>query len=162
MSNRTSDPMCPPWRVVAPYAIFIVLVVGMGSLVGILTAPGEWYAGLVKLDVNPPSWVFPVVWTMLYVMIAIAGARVWLREPQSLAMRAWWTQILLNWLWAPVFFSLHLLWFAVAIIVALWATIAVFIAETWINDRISSTLFVVYLAWVSYASALCVAVATLN
>ena len=56
---------------------FLVLTVGGGLLIGSVSAPDQWYQNLVKPALNPPSWVFAPVWTILYVMIAVAGARVW-------------------------------------------------------------------------------------
>lgn len=54
---------------------FLVLTVGGGLAVGFVTAPGEWYAGLAKPAFNPPSWLFAPVWSVLYVLIAVAGWR---------------------------------------------------------------------------------------
>jgi tryptophan-rich sensory protein len=51
--------------------------VGGGLAIGFLTTPGEWYARLNKPAFNPPPWIFGPVWTLLYVLIAIAGWRVW-------------------------------------------------------------------------------------
>jgi tryptophan-rich sensory protein len=60
--------------------LFIGLVLGGGLILGFLTAPGEWCAGLAKPAFNPPSWLFGPVWTVLYIFIAIAGWRVWQRD----------------------------------------------------------------------------------
>src|SRR5690606_10378327 len=86
---------------------FIAGVVGVGALIGITTAPGEWYDSLDKPPFNPPSWLFSPVWFTLYVLIAIAGWRIFLRDRQGTAMKLWVAQMLINWLWSPVFFSLH-------------------------------------------------------
>ena len=51
-------------------ALFLLLVGGGGTLIGITTAPGEWYAALSKPSFNPPNWIFGPVWTTLYVLIA--------------------------------------------------------------------------------------------
>jgi translocator protein len=55
-------------------------VLGGGLVLGGLTAPGAWYAGLAKPAFNPPAWLFGPVWTVLYVLIAIAGWRLWQRD----------------------------------------------------------------------------------
>lgn len=67
---------------------FLVLVVGGGVAIGFTTAPGDWYAGLVKPSFNPPNWIFGPVWTVLYVLIAIAGWRTWTRRKTGKSMMA--------------------------------------------------------------------------
>ena len=57
--------------------LFLLLVVGGGLVIGWVTTPDEWYDNLAKPAFNPPGWVFGPVWTTLYVMIAIAGWRIW-------------------------------------------------------------------------------------
>lgn len=85
--------------------LFLVLVVGGGVLIGTATVPGEWYEALAKPAFNPPNWIFAPVWTILYVMIAVAGWRVWTRTHTAGAMAIWWLQLGLNFLWSPVFFT---------------------------------------------------------
>ncbi len=58
-------------------ALFIVLVLGGGTVIGFMTLPGAWYAGLTKPPFNPPNWIFAPVWTLLYIMVAVAGWRTW-------------------------------------------------------------------------------------
>jgi tryptophan-rich sensory protein len=87
---------------------FLVVVVAVGGLLGYATAPGDWYAELEKPPFNPPSWLFGPVWLVLYVCVAVAGWRTFMREPRSRSMLLWYGQMALNWLWSPVFFSLHL------------------------------------------------------
>lgn len=143
-------------------AFFLVLVVGGGSLIGIFNTPDEWYAALEKPFFNPPGWVFGPVWSALYIMIAIAGWRIWEREPAGAAMKTWWLQLVLNFAWSPVFFSLQSPGLALAIIVALLVAIIGFIRLSQPVDRTSSLLFVPYLAWVSFATLLNGSIAWLN
>jgi tryptophan-rich sensory protein len=143
-------------------ALFVVAVVGTGLLIGYLTRPGEWYESLAKPAFNPPPWVFGPVWTVLYVMIALAGFRISRASPGSAAMRWWFAQMALNWLWSPAFFGAEMPWLALAIIVALLAGIAVFIAKAWELDRPAAWLFVPYAAWVAFATALNGSIAVLN
>src|SRR6185437_4556277 len=86
---------------------FLILVAGGGLAIGFLTAPGEWYAGLAKPSFNPPNWLFAPVWTLLYVLIAIAGWRIWRRDAGGWPTRLWWAQLVLNFLWSPIFFAAH-------------------------------------------------------
>lgn len=143
-------------------AVFLAIVIGVGAVLGVATAPGEWYAGLDKPPFNPPSWIFAPVWFTLYVLIAIAGWRTYLREPTGLAMKLWAGQMVLNWLWSPVFFVLHWLWPAMLVILAMLAAILAFIAVTWRKDRASALMFLPYAAWVAFASLLNLSIAVLN
>lgn len=143
-------------------AVFLAVVIGVGAVIGVSTAPGEWYAGLAKPPFNPPNWLFGPVWFALYVLIAIAGWRTFLSEPSGMGMMLWVGQMALNWLWSPTWFSLHLLWPAFVVIIAIFALILMFIGNRWNRDRVSALLFVPYAAWVGFASLLNLAIATLN
>ena len=141
------------------YLAFVIGVVVLGGGIGVITLPGDWYAGLEKPWFTPPNWAFGPVWTVLYALIGWVGARKWL---QGGALRLWWAQMALNFLWSPVFFGLQQPLAALGVISAMWMVIAVFIAREWHNDRLSSALFLPYLAWVSLATALNVAIVVLN
>ena len=97
-------------------AVFVIAVLATGLLVKWLTAPDDWYEGLAKPSFNPPNWIFGPVWTGLYLPIAVAGWRLWCRAPASSAMRLWFAQMGLNWLWSPTFFGLQAPTFALIII----------------------------------------------
>ena len=143
-------------------AAFIVVVVGVGGLIGTQSIPGAWYQGLQKPPFNPPNWVFGPVWFTLYVMIGIAGWRIWMRDRAGMSMKLWFGQMLLNWAWSPVWFIAQMLWPAFAIIVVLLGLILAFIATTWRADRLAAMLFVPYAAWVGFASLLNLSIALLN
>jgi len=143
-------------------AIFLALVVGVGGFIGSQTAPGPWFEDLVKPPLNPPNWVFGPVWFTLYVMIAVAGWRIWMDQPKSTAMTLWGVQMLLNWAWSPSWFGANMPWLALAIIVALWLVIVGFIVIARQRDQLAAWLFVPYLAWVSFATYLNLSIAVLN
>lgn len=146
-------------RIFLTHAIFIIGVVAIGSSIGLITLPGEWYAGLQKPWFTPPNWVFGPVWTTLYVLIGWVGARKWLYGGAS---GLWWGQMALNFLWSPVFFAAHLPYPALGVIILMWLLIVAFIVREWNRDRLSAVMFIPYLAWVSLAAALNAGVAFLN
>jgi benzodiazapine receptor len=148
-----------PWRVLV---LFVVLVLGGGLVIGWLTAPGAWYAQLAKPSFNPPNWIFGPVWSLLYVLIAVAGWRTWRRDAGGATMKLWWTQLALNFLWSPVFFGAQQIGGALVIIVLMLAAIFVFMAAAWRGDRIAALLFAPYAAWVAFATVLNAAIFTLN
>jgi benzodiazapine receptor len=142
--------------------LFLLLVVGGGIAIGYLTAPGDWYAGLAKPSFNPPNWVFGPTWTILYVLIAVAGWRVWRIDSSGWTMRLWWVQLALNFLWTPAFFGAHRIGLALAVILLLLSVIVAFIALSWRQHRTSAWLFMPYAAWVGFASLLNAAIFALN
>jgi tryptophan-rich sensory protein len=120
---------------------FLVFVVGGGLVIGFLTVPGEWYAQLNKPAFNPPNWIFAPVWTVLYVMIAVAGWRTFERNRSDWSMRSWWLQLGLNFLWAPVFFTAHQIGAALLIILLLFVAVIGFIVMSLRQDRVATWLF---------------------
>ncbi|HET9617686.1 MAG TPA: TspO/MBR family protein, partial [Pseudolabrys sp.] len=75
---------------------FLALTLGGGLAIGFWARPDGWYVHLKKPSFNPPDWVFAPVWTVLYIMIAIAGWRVFLRAPGGAAMALWAVGLALN------------------------------------------------------------------
>lgn len=145
--------------------LFLILVVGGGLLIGSQTTPGDWYAKLEKPWFNPPNWIFGPVWTVLYVLIAVTGWRVWTRRREmgsGVPAAIWSLQLVTNFFWSPVFFSAHQIGIALAIICFLLVCIVAFIAATLRRDALSAALFVPYLLWVSFATLLNAAILMLN
>ncbi|KRB58671.1 sensor histidine kinase [Rhizobium sp. Root708] len=144
------------------YIVFIAIVLGGGLVIGINNLPGEWYQSLAKPAFNPPNSVFGPVWSVLYVLIGIAGAKTWLRGHLSVGMLIWAGQMVLNFLWSPFFFGLRMPAVALTIIIALLALVIAFIRNRWNANRVSALLFVPYAAWVAFATALNASIVYLN
>jgi translocator protein len=142
--------------------LFLVLTVGGGLLIGFLNRPGAWYVDLAKPGFTPSNRVFAPIWTVLYVLIAIAGWRAVTRDPVGAPSILWSTALMLNFLWSPTFFRWHRLLASVFITLALLAAIVAFIALSWSSDSLSARLFVPYAAWAFFASILNVAIWRLN
>ncbi|MFT0892063.1 TspO/MBR family protein [Pseudochelatococcus sp. G4_1912] len=143
-------------------AVFILITLGVGLMIGFVTMPAEWYAALNKPWFTPPNWLFGPAWSILYVMIAVAGWRCWLRDRRGLAMKLWLIQMLLNFSWSPLFFGAQQPALALVIIVAMVATTFAFIAATWKRDQITALLFVPYAAWTSFATLLNATIVMMN
>jgi translocator protein len=119
--------------------------------------PGAWYAGINKPTWNPPNWIFGPVWTFLYISMAIAAWRVWLRggfREQSRPLTLFLVQLLLNAAWTPLFFGLHWLGVAFVEIVLLWLFILLTLLAFRKVDTVAAVLLAPYLAWVSFAAFL--------
>lgn len=134
--------------------VFLVLVVAGGLIMGASNRPGVWYAALAKPAFTPPGWLFPIAWTILFVLIALAGWRTYERVGSAPVMQVWWAQLALNFAWSPLFFTAHLMWPAFAVIVGMFVAIATFIVMQWREDRTAALLFVPYACWVAFAAVL--------
>ncbi|TFF22884.1 tryptophan-rich sensory protein [Jiella endophytica] len=141
--------------------LFLLLTVGGGGLIGMTVETGGWYAALQKPSFNPPDWVFAPVWGTLYILIGIAGWRVWRRGLRTL-QKLWWLQLVLNFAWPPVFFAAHMLGAALGVILVLDFAVAAFVVAAWRIERVSALLFLPYLAWIAYATLLNAALWQLN
>jgi tryptophan-rich sensory protein len=129
---------------------------------GALFPTGEWYKSLNKPTWVPPNWVFPVAWTSIYLLISFAGARVSVIEGNAYAMAFWAIQIAFNALWTPVFFGLRHLKASVPVMICLWVSVLGATVTHWQLDTIAGLAFMPYLAWVTVAAALNIAMLRLN
>ncbi len=121
---------------------------------GVLFRPGDWYRRLDKPAWTPPDRMFPLVWTVLYLFMAIAAARVATHDGIALALALWALQISLNTLWSGVFFGLHRIRAGAVILVLLWLSVAATTLAFAAHDALAAGLLVPYLLWGSYALAL--------
>jgi tryptophan-rich sensory protein len=141
-----------------------LLVSGAGGAVT-ATSVGTWYQALQKPPFNPPDWIFAPVWTVLYLFMAIAGWRVWRTAPRKLGrsdLVVFAAQLGLNFAWSFVFFGMHRVDLALAIIVVLFLVIIANTILFWRVDRWAGMLFVPYVLWVAFATLLNASIWTLN
>ncbi|MEU4220271.1 TspO/MBR family protein [Actinoplanes sp. NPDC026623] len=134
------------------------------AVVGSLAATGSKaeYASLEQPAWAPPSWLFGPVWTILYVLIAIAGWLVWQRTGWTRALTVYAVQLALNAAWTPLFFAAGRYGLALVEIMVLWVLILATIVLFWRTSRLAAALLVPYLAWVSFATALNAAIWSAN
>ena len=116
-----------------------------------------WYSRLKKPPFQPPNAVFPIVWSILYTLIAISGWRVWQQRDspeRTAALRLWVSQLLTNAQWTRIFFGEHLPAWSLANIVSLQSVVLGYIFEARKIDKPAAALFVPYAAWVAFAALL--------
>jgi tryptophan-rich sensory protein len=116
-----------------------------------------WYADLVKPSWSPPGWLFGPVWTLIYVLMAVAAWLVW-REGgwarQRRPLTLYIVQLVLNAAWTPIFFGLHQPGWALIEIVLLWVAIVATLLAFKPVRPLAAWLLAPYLAWVSFAAFL--------
>ncbi len=138
---------------IAALAGFVV-VTFMAALLGIFGKPGAWYAALEKPSWNPPSWIFGPVWTLLYVMMAVAAWLIWKRVGWQRALVFYFIQLALNAAWTPLFFGAHQLGWALVDIILLCVAILLTLFNFFPISKPAGWMLVPYLAWVSFAAFL--------
>jgi benzodiazapine receptor len=163
------EPALSPWLRLAAAFLPVAATAFIGSVSTRENIP-LWYEGLNKPGFNPPNWLFPVAWTLLYTMIAVALWRLLGAKPRTgPSRRGWWlalavflVQIALNAAWSPVFFSAHAIGAALVVVAALLVMVLWTIRLTWRFDRIAAWMLVPYAAWVGFATILNAAILRLN
>jgi benzodiazapine receptor len=140
-----------------PFIISLAITLAIGFVASIFTRPQipTWYVTLKKPAFNPPNFAFPVAWTILYILIAIAAYLVWKKRTRGVGYKAtatiYFIQLLFNFLWSIVFFGMHEIFGALAIITFLWISIIFNIGWFAKFSRAAAWLLVPYLLWVSFA-----------
>lgn len=142
-----------------------IAVCAAAATSGAMFRPGEWYERLRKPGWRPPNWLFPPVWTVLYVMIAVSGWLVWFElgwSDGAAPLGIWAVQLVLNAAWSGLFFGLRRPGLALVEMALLWIAIAATIAVFWPVSQIAAWLMAPYLLWVSFAFALNLSIWRLN
>jgi len=143
----------------------IAVCFAAAALGSFFTTPAlrPWYAGLSKPGWTPPSWLFPPVWTVLYMAMAVAAWLVWRKAGlSSVPMRLFLVQLLLNVMWSALFFRMRSPGLAFGEIVILWCAILAATISFWKIVPLAGWLMFPYLAWVTFAAALNFAIWRLN
>ena len=149
------------------YLLGILTVEAVGALAGWLSREGTqiYNATIVKPPLSPPAAVFPVVWTILFALMGISAARIWL-EPASAArtrsLQLFALQLFFNFCWSLIFFNLQNFGLAFFWLLALWLLILLMIFAFGRLDKTAALLQIPYLLWVSFAAYLNLGVWLLN
>ena len=139
------------------YALSIAIALATGALAALLTFRNmRAYETLAQPPLAPPGWVFPIVWTILYTLMGISAARVWLSESPTRrdALLVYALQLFLNFGWTILYFGFQLRFAAFIWIVVLAGVIVVMISLFTAVDRKAGLLQLPYLLWVLFASYL--------
>ncbi|WP_250035696.1 TspO/MBR family protein [Paractinoplanes maris] len=148
------------WLALAGFGLAVFVAAGIGGL-GVSGTSNE-YNSLEQPSFAPPSWLFGPVWTVLYVMIALSGWLVWQRVGFTRPLWLWSAQLVLNAIWTPLFFGAGQYGLAFAEIVLMWLMIGATVVTFWRIHRPAAVLLLPYWAWVTFASALNLAIWLMN
>ncbi len=151
------------WKPVAIAASAALLTGILGALV---TELGPWYYSLKKPGFQPPDWLFGPVWTAIFAMLAMSAVLAWKTadnaKARSWVIRLYVFNLVLNLSWSLLFFRAQRPDWAMFEVLFLWASIAALIWSLLLRSRLASWLLVPYLAWVTFAAILNMAIVQLN
>ena len=147
-------------------SLFIILVItflapAIGSYTT-LTFKEPWYSELILPNFNPPSWVFPPVWSSLYLMMSLAIWKIWINYFNNKILKIYFIHIIFNSTWTVVFFGFHQIGYALINLLIILFFIVVLMKKYFEKDKISFYLMIPYLIWSCYAFVLNTAILVLN
>ena len=149
------------------YLFWVLLAEGVGVLSGVLTKQGvaRYESAVQKPPLTPPGWIFPVVWGVLYVLMGLGAARIYLTSASGARSRAlglFMLQLAVNFLWSIFFFNGQLYSFSFLWIMGLWGLILLMMTAFYAVDRPAAVIQIPYLLWVTFAAYLTFGVWRLN
>ena len=121
-----------------------------------------WYSEIIQPSFNPPSWVFPPVWSTLYVMMSIAIWRVWTTFFNSRILKLYFFHLFFNCIWSIIFFGFHQIGLALINIIVILFFIIILMKEYLKIDKLSFYLMIPYFLWSSFALILNASILFLN
>ncbi|SHL47326.1 TspO/MBR family protein [Flavobacterium saccharophilum] len=150
-------------------AIALLVCLAVGYSASTVTRPSveTWYPTLIKPIFNPPNWIFMPMWTLLYILMAVAAGLVWdkIKEQNDAVKKAllfFIIQLTLNAIWSYLFFGLKNPLLALIEIALLW----LMIYETYLKfikiNKTAGYLLIPYMAWVAFAAVLNASIWWLN
>lgn len=154
----------PTWKT---YAFWIVLAEAVGALSGWLTRKGVkiYNTTVEQPPLSPPSIVFPIVWGILFVLMGVGAARIYLAAASNARSRSlllFLVQLTFNFFWSIIFFNLQTFGFAFLWLITLWVLILLMILSFRKVDQPAAWLQIPYLLWVTFAAYLNFGVWLLN
>ena len=143
----------------SPVFLWVTALIGIGSILGFLTQPAmsTWYSALKRSPLTPPNYVFPVAWTVLYALLGVCGGIIWQASSVSRVhpiKSLYIIQLILNWMWTPVFFQYHLTGLALLLLILMDILTLMVVYVSYAKQRSVSLLMSPYLGWILFASYL--------
>lgn len=153
------------WKKIKHYVISIGIALAVGVLAALLTKGNmELYASIKQPPLAPPGWLFPIAWTVLYILMGISSAMVFktVAPNRRAALRVYALQLAFNFVWTLIFFNLQSYLLAFVWILALLALIVIMILRFRKVNPTAAWLQIPYLVWVCFAAYLNLGVFILN
>ncbi len=143
-----------------PYIVSILIALAVGGLSSLLTMGNmDIYDQIIKPSLAPPAIVFPIVWAILYILMGISSARIYIKGGN---LFYYTVQLILNFFWSIIFFNMNAFLLAFIWLVIMWVFILLMILSFYKTDKLASYLQIPYLLWVTFAGWLTFMVYMLN
>ena len=144
--------------------VCLLLPLAVGGLAAFLTRNSmDLFAMVKKPPLSPPGWLFPVVWTILYLLMGFASYLVLVAEkPGRTAWKFYLAQLAFNFVWPILFFHLQMYLLSFVWLLLLWILILVTILWFTRSSRLAGYLLIPYLLWVTFAGYLNLGIYILN
>ena len=145
--------------------VSIAISLGVGALAGYLTKDSmSMYQELLKPPLTPPGWIFPIVWTILFILMGISAYMIYVSDSKdkNQALQIYAIQLMLNFIWSLAFFNMQAYLLAFVILILLWISIIAMIKSFYEINPLAGKLQVPYLLWVTFAGYLNLAIYLLN
>lgn len=146
--------------------VCLAIPLAVGGLATLLSGGMEDYQSFRQPPLSPPGWVFPVVWTILYLLMGYASYRILVSGKETAvvkkALTFYGAQLAVNFLWPIVFFRFH--WFLTAffVLLLLWGLVYITLRKFSAIDEIAGDLILPYILWITFAGYLNLGVFLLN
>ena len=151
------------WKKIKPYVIWIAISLSVGILSALFTKDSmDIYGTLNQPPLSPPSWLFPVVWTILFTLMGISAAMVYVKNRTNKGLLINLIQLAVNFLWSIIFFNFRAFLFSFIWLILLWILILTMIIEYKKTDKVAAYLQIPYLLWVTFAGYLNLMIYILN
>ena len=148
-----------------PYIFSILLSLTVGGLSALATANNmNIYDKINVPPLSPPGWLFPVVWTILFILMGISAAIIYTSKSKQKddALFIYAVSLVLNFSWSIFFFNMQAFIVAFIILIALWLSIILTIIKYYKINPLAAYLQIPYLVWVTFAGYLNLAIIFLN
>ena len=135
--------------------LFIIIVITLTTSFLSMSKIDTWYVNLKKSSLTPPGYMFSIFWIMLYILMSIS---VWIilaslqKDKQfSLPIILFIIQLILNFLWSPLFFKYHLIYESLFLLFVIWIIVLIIIYLFYSINKNASKLLIPYIIWLSFA-----------
>ena len=141
---------------------YIIITVVIGSIPSLFIKISEIYKTLNKPPLSPPGFLFPIVWTILFILMGISIYRVVMIDNKNDAKLIYFIQLIVNALWTPIFFGLNFYLFAFIWLVFLFILVIIMFNNFYKIDKVSAYINIPYIVWLLFAGYLNLFIFILN